>query len=102
MRSTSFILLQGVPSTVSLDEVRKVILEVPGVISLHELHVWQLSETKIVASVHVIAERKYDFMRIAAQIRRGLHHLGIHSSTIQPEYIQSDGPLASKVRLYTP
>jgi len=96
VRSTSFILLQGVPSTVSLDEVKKLILEVPGVISLHELHVWQLSETKIVASVHVLAERKYDFMRIAAQIRRELHHLGIHSSTIQPEYIQSDGPPVSK------
>ncbi|EMD42221.1 hypothetical protein CERSUDRAFT_79815 [Gelatoporia subvermispora B] len=86
VRSTSFILLQGVPSTVSLEEVRGSILAVDGVLSLHELHIWQLSETKIVASVHVMASRKHDFMPIAAKIREALHHQGIHSSTIQPEY----------------
>ena len=86
MRSTSFILLQGVPPTVSLDEVREAILNVEGVLSLHELHVWQLSESKIVASVHVMASRNHDFMPVAAKIRKALHHRGIHSSTIQPEY----------------
>lgn len=86
VRSASFILLQGVPPTVSLDEVKDAILAVDGVISLHELHVWQLSENKLVASVHVLASRSHDFMPIAAKIRKALHHLGIHSSTIQPEY----------------
>lgn len=92
MRSTSFILLQGVPSTVSIDEVRSSILAVPGVLSLHELHVWQLSESKLIASVHVLAESQFDFMHVASDIRTVLHHLGIHSSTIQPEYIQTGDP----------
>ncbi|KAF9069116.1 cation efflux protein [Rhodocollybia butyracea] len=86
VRSASFILLQGVPSTISLDEVRSSILGVEGVLSVHELHVWQLSEQKVIASVHVMASRKHDFMPIAANIRLALHHHGIHSSTIQPEY----------------
>ncbi|KAI0348485.1 cation efflux protein [Trametopsis cervina] len=86
VRSTSFILLQGVPPTISLDEVRAAILAVDGVLSLHELHVWQLSESKIVASVHVMASRSHDFMPVAATIRKALHQRGIHSSTIQPEY----------------
>ncbi|THV04871.1 cation efflux protein [Dendrothele bispora CBS 962.96] len=86
VRSASFILLQAVPPNVSLEDVRSSILKVDGVLSLHELHVWQLSETKIVASVHVLASRKHDFMRVAATIRLVLHHHGIHSSTIQPEY----------------
>ena len=86
MRSTSFILLQGVPSTVSIDEVRASILEIEGVLSLHELHIWQLSESKIIASVHVLASRDHDFMPVAAKIRKALHLHGIHSSTIQPEY----------------
>ncbi|XP_006454398.1 hypothetical protein AGABI2DRAFT_147755 [Agaricus bisporus var. bisporus H97] len=92
VRSTSFILLQGVPSTVSIDEVRSSILAVPGVLSLHELHVWQLSESKLIASVHVLAESQFDFMHVASDIRTVLHHLGIHSSTIQPEYIQTGDP----------
>ncbi|KAI0778550.1 cation efflux protein [Trametes elegans] len=86
VRSTAFILLQGVPATISLEEVRDAILAVDGVLSVHELHIWQLSETKIVASVHVMASRNHDFMPIAAQIRKALHDRGIHSCTIQPEY----------------
>ena len=86
VRSTAFILLQGVPATVSLDEVRDAILAVDGVLSVHELHIWQLSENKIVASVHVMASRKHDFMPVAAQIRKVMHDRGVHSCTIQPEY----------------
>lgn len=79
-------MLQGVPPTISLDEVRDAILSVRGVLSLHELHVWQLSENKVVASVHITASRDLDFMPVAAEIQEALHHRGIHSSTIQPEY----------------
>ncbi|KAG1864124.1 cation efflux protein [Suillus subalutaceus] len=86
VQSASFILLQGVPPAISLDEVRESILNVDGVLSVHELHVWQLSESKIVASVHVMASRNHDFMPVAAEIRKALHYHGIHSSTIQPEY----------------
>lgn len=86
VKSASFILLQGVPPTISLDEVRASILRVKGVLSVHELHIWQLSESKIVASVHVMASRDHDFMPVAVEIRKVLHHHGIHSSTIQPEY----------------
>ena len=86
VRSTSFILLQAVPSEVSLEDVRTEILTVEGVLSVHELHILQLSETKIIASVHVTASRKVDFMPVASNIRRILHQHGIHSSTIQPEY----------------
>ncbi|THH20640.1 hypothetical protein EW146_g765 [Bondarzewia mesenterica] len=86
VRSTSFILLQGVPHEVSLEDVRTSILNVDGVLSVHELHIWQLSESKIIASVHVTSSRKHDFMPVAANIRRILHQHGIHSSTIQPEY----------------
>jgi solute carrier family 30 (zinc transporter), member 1 len=88
VRSASFILLQGVPPAVSLEEVKNSILDVEGVLSLHELHVWQLSESKLVASVHVLASRNLDFMPVAVKIREALHHQGIHSCTIQPEYNQ--------------
>ncbi|KAJ7117612.1 cation efflux protein [Mycena epipterygia] len=92
VRSASFVLLQGVPATISLDQVRSSILAVDGVLSLHELHIWQLSESKNIASVHVLASRDLDFMPIAAQIRKALHDHGIHSCTIQPEYYRAGPP----------
>ena len=95
VKSASYILLQGVPTGISLEEVDKAIREVDGVQDVHELHIWQLSETKVVASVHVMASRDHDFMNVALEIRRALHERGIHSSTIQPEYHPSRNSLAS-------
>ncbi|KAJ7913981.1 cation efflux family-domain-containing protein [Mycena leptocephala] len=86
VRSASFVLLQGVPATISIEQVRAAILVVEGVLGLHELHIWQLSESKNIASVYVLAARERDFMPIAAKIRKALHDQGIHSCTIQPEY----------------
>ncbi|KAG1838748.1 hypothetical protein C8R48DRAFT_622086, partial [Suillus tomentosus] len=81
-----FILLQGAPCTVSLEDVRDCILKINGSLSVHELHILQLSESKFVASVHVIALRIHGFMHVAADIRRALHLSSIHSRIIQAEY----------------
>ncbi|TFL01032.1 cation efflux protein [Pterulicium gracile] len=77
VRSAAFVLLQAAPPHISVDSVRTAILSVPDVSSLHELHVWQLSESKAVASVHITT--------MAAEIKKKLHELGVHSCTIQPE-----------------
>lgn len=91
VKSASFILLQGVPTTVSLDGVRDSVLRIEGVLSVHDLHVWQLNENKIVASLHIMVdcsgEQTTRYMSIADQVRRTLHIWGIHSSTIQPEFV---------------
>ncbi|CAO1624019.1 unnamed protein product [Sympodiomycopsis kandeliae] len=92
VKSASFILLQGVPATIPLESVREAIQNVPGVLSVHELHIWQLSESKIVASVHVLVDcstgQEQRYMDIASETRALLHAWGIHSSTIQPEFVQ--------------
>lgn len=87
VKSTSKILLQGVPNHVSLEAVRASLKEVPGVVSVHELHVWQLSETTTVASVHVLILPDSDYMVVANNIREIMHSQGIHSVTIQPEFV---------------
>jgi solute carrier family 30 (zinc transporter), member 1 len=55
------------------------------VLSVHELHVWQLSESKLIASVHVCISSKANYMEVQSRIRKVLHDQGMHSSTIQPE-----------------
>ncbi|KAL9119467.1 MAG: hypothetical protein Q9187_003980 [Circinaria calcarea] len=91
-RAASRILLQAVPVGISIDEITEDIRRLPGILSCHHVHVWQLSDTKLVASLHVKVE--YDFkgegsaryMQLAHAIRHCLHEYGIHSSTIQPEF----------------
>ncbi|KAJ3053961.1 hypothetical protein HK097_002980 [Rhizophlyctis rosea] len=97
VKSASYILLQTVPISVSIDRVREDICRVPGVAGVHELHVWQLSETKTVATVHVLMagsirgedgeEHPVDYMTVTANVKKLLHGYGIHSSTIQPEHV---------------
>ncbi|KAH7344959.1 cation efflux protein [Rhizoctonia solani] len=88
VKSTSSILLQAVPPSLSLPHLRRALNKTKGVLAVHELHVWQLSEAKSVASVHVRVARPMEFMAIAARVRGVLHAFGVHSSTIQPEYAE--------------
>ena len=37
-------------------------------------------------------------MQVAARIREALHHCGIHSTTIQPEYMSPGAAIVRKVR----
>ncbi|KXG52074.1 Cation efflux protein [Penicillium griseofulvum] len=91
-KAASRILLQAVPAGMSIDHIKEDIERLPGVIGSHHLHVWQLSDTKIVASIHlqvdteIKGEGSERYMRLARQVRRCLHAYGIHSSTIQPEF----------------
>ncbi|KAK3693595.1 cation efflux protein [Podospora appendiculata] len=86
------ILLQATPDNIDLNDVREDIQALPGVISCHHVHIWQLSDTKIVASMHIqvafpISEAGGEkYMELSKTARKCLHAYGIHSATIQPEF----------------
>ncbi|KAL2870375.1 cation diffusion facilitator family transporter [Aspergillus lucknowensis] len=91
-KAASRILLQAVPHGLSIDHIKEDIEQLPGVIGSHHLHVWQLSDTKTVASIHIQVDTEIKgegserYMHLAKQVRQCLHAYGIHSSTIQPEF----------------
>jgi len=91
-KAASRILLQAVPLGLNIDEVQEDIALLPGIVSCHHVHVWQLSDTKLVASLHVQVDFDFKgegsarYMELARAIRDCLHEYGIHSSTIQPEF----------------
>jgi len=51
---TMNVLLEGVPTGIDLAEVRRTIAAVPGVNSVHDLHVWSLSGEQTALSSHVV------------------------------------------------
>ena len=57
------LLLQASPAGVSVAELRVEICRVPGVQSLHHLHVWQLTETRSVATVHLHCQQGFQTHR---------------------------------------
>ena len=48
------ILLEGVPSGLSLDEIEQALLALPGVLEIHDLHVWALTSGKNSLTVHLV------------------------------------------------
>lgn len=91
-KTTSKVLLQATPTGIDAKQVQEDIESLPGVEACHDLHIWQLSDTTIVASLHVrvkfpITDQNGEkFMELSRRARRCLHAYGIHSATIQPEY----------------
>ncbi|KAG0344153.1 hypothetical protein BG004_004688 [Podila humilis] len=86
VRSASFILLQGVPVGVEIEEIRREIKAIPDVISIHDLHIWQLTNIKMVASLHVLVTNQEAFERVSRAVKSIMHRAGVHSTTIQPEF----------------
>jgi zinc transporter 1 len=91
-KAASRILLQAVPAGLSVDDIKDDIIELDGIVSCHHVHVWQLSDSKLIASLHVQVDFDFKgegsarYMDLAREIRKCLHEYGIHSSTIQPEF----------------
>ncbi|KAL4888136.1 cation efflux protein [Aspergillus ambiguus] len=104
-KAASRLLLQAVPSGISIDRIKENIEGLPGVIGSHHLHVWQLSDTKLVASIHIQVnteikeEGSERYMHLARQVRKCLHTYGIHSSTIQPEFAPESDAEDSNITL---
>ncbi|NXM53361.1 ZNT10 protein, partial [Illadopsis cleaveri] len=86
IKETSTILLQMVPKGVDMQILTDRLSRVPGVSSLHEVHVWELASGKNIATLHVKCQTPSDYQDAAHKIRKIFHEAGVHSVTIQPEY----------------
>jgi cobalt-zinc-cadmium efflux system protein len=56
LREAVDVLLEATPKGIDLDEVRRHILEAPGVIDVHDLHAWTITSGLNVVSAHVVLE----------------------------------------------
>lgn len=91
LTESAMILLQTVPTHIQVDSLRKRLTqEIQGVLAVHEFHVWQLAGDRIIASAHIRCHNLQDYMRIAEKVKEFFHNEGIHSTTIQPEFIDFD------------
>jgi len=88
IRESLNILLEGTPSGMELDRIEKAICAVPGVCSVHDLHVWSIGSDTHSLSCHVgISDMPAsESATILAAIRTELgERFQIHHTTIQFE-----------------
>lgn len=87
LRASINILLEGVPEGIDLAKVREALLTVPGVTSIHDLHVWALTSGKVSLTVHVVNAPVVNAeTSILPEVRRRLAgQFGITHITVQCE-----------------
>lgn len=89
-KQSSMILLQTVPKRINLEKIREKLRKISGIQAIHDLHIWQLTGERIVASVHVQCADAETYLTIVQGVKVALHDEGIHSCTVQPEFTFSD------------
>jgi cobalt-zinc-cadmium efflux system protein len=87
LRASVNILLEGVPEGIELAEVRATLASVPGVLDVHDLHVWALTSGKVSLTAHVVNEPAVDAeTQVLPEIRRRLaDRFAITHVTVQCE-----------------
>lgn len=77
------IFLEKVPHNININELKKHICEIDGVIDLHHVHAWSLDGHNNYATMHVVANG--DFHIVKEKIREELREHGIGHVTLELE-----------------
>lgn len=80
-------LMDGVPFALDLEHLGKILAAVPGVIEVHDLHVWSLSGERLALTAHVRVTDLTDWPTILAALQHEAEKHGIGHPTFQPETI---------------
>jgi cobalt-zinc-cadmium efflux system protein len=82
VRDSVDVLLESTPSHIALPEVRSALEGIPGVESVHDLHVWTVTSGMVAMSAHAIVrepDRHQDVLERACDLmgRMGIHHITV-------------------------
>lgn len=87
------ILLEGVPEGIGLAEIDAALLAVPGVSSVHDLHVWAITSGKVSLTAHLVVDstlrKEQEVLTDVSALLK--EKFDIHHSTIQIE-LERCGP----------
>ena len=81
----------GVPSGIDLEEVQRTLAELPGVATVHDLHVWPLSTTETALTAHLVAPDVPSTDDLLQAARATLHdrfHIGHCTLQIEREHLE--------------
>ncbi|XP_012676437.2 zinc transporter 1a [Clupea harengus] len=87
LKESALILLQTVPKQIDVGLLSERLRALDGVLAVHELHIWQLAGSRIIATAHIKCQDPAAYMDVAKRIKDCFHDAGIHATTVQPEFV---------------
>lgn len=95
LRDAVRVLLESTPSGVDAEQVRAALLDVPGVVDVHDLHVWSITSGEPAASAHLVVDGvscvgcgDASVLDLGAAVLR--ERFGLAHSTLQVEHQAHD------------
>jgi len=85
VKESTDILLEAAPAHIPLADVHDQIASIPGVASVHDLHVWTVTSGVIAMSGHLVVQNPGDNQRVLEAVQQRLGGLGIRHVTVQME-----------------
>jgi cobalt-zinc-cadmium efflux system protein len=85
VRESTDILLEATPAHIRLEAVHERLASLPGVSSVHDLHVWTLTSGVIAMSGHLVVRDPEANQRILEEAQARMDDLGISHVTVQME-----------------
>ena len=85
VRESVDVLLEATPSHISLGSVRAQLEAIPGVESVHDLHVWTVTSGMVAMSAHAIVREPERQQHVLEHIHDAMQLFGIEHVTVQLE-----------------
>jgi cobalt-zinc-cadmium efflux system protein len=85
VRESVDVLLESVPSHISPAAVRAQIEAIPGVESVHDLHIWSVSSGMVAMSAHAVVREPERHQHVLEHVHDAMQLFGIHHVTVQLE-----------------
>jgi cobalt-zinc-cadmium efflux system protein len=89
VRESTDVLLEAAPAHIPLSDVHDRIASIPGVRSVHDLHVWTVTSGVIAMSGHLVVRDPADNQRVLEAVQQRLGGMGIGHVTVQMERDQT-------------
>ena len=100
LREALQVLMEGVPRDIDLNDVGLSLAALPGVLSVHDLHIWTPASGAPALSAHIVVESLDDWMKTLAAARCLLgSRYRIEHVTLQPETRTGIVPVAPLARM---
>lgn len=92
LRETTEVLLDAVPENIDYQKVGQSLARIPGVRSVHDLHVWAMVPGRSALSAHVLVDDVAQWPTVLAKARAMLRKdYNIDHVTLQAEWLRGDG-----------
>ena len=85
VKESSDVLLEATPAHIALSDVHERIASVPGVESVHDLHLWTVTSGVVAMSGHLVVKNPTDNQPVLEAVQNRMRALGIQHVTVQVE-----------------